>query len=247
MSVSNVSVYGELWRYPLYINRFVKIFKFWFKVLNSNNCVIKNVYKELLNDAIHGKKNWAYKLKVLLENYGYGYLWEIQDSIIDGNSLIPCFKQRVIDCFLQEWRSDIGSKPVLLVYKHIKENFEYEPYLDLLNISQRLFITRMRTSAHCLRIETLRNGNNRIDREFRLCQICENGEIEDEYHFMLKCARYRVIRKRYINAYFTLRPSMFKLIELLRSVNHKTMTNLVMFIKCALKIRENMLRQSDLS
>jgi hypothetical protein len=87
----------------------------------------------------------------------------------------------------------------------------------------------------------------RIDRECRLCQIYENGEIEDEYHFMLKCARYRVIGKRYINEYFTLRPRMFKLIELLRSVNHKTMTNLVLFIKYALKIRENMLRQSELS
>jgi hypothetical protein len=93
------------------------------------------------------------------------------------------------------------------------------------NKSQRLLITRMRTSAHCLRIETGRYGNNKIDREYRLCQICENDEIEDEYHFMLKCERYRVIRKRYINEYFTLRPNMFKLIELLRSVNHKTMTN----------------------
>ncbi|XP_060551778.1 G-protein coupled receptor GRL101-like [Ruditapes philippinarum] len=38
---------------------------------------------ELLNDAIHGKKIWAFKLKVSLKNYGYGYLWEIRDSITD--------------------------------------------------------------------------------------------------------------------------------------------------------------------
>jgi hypothetical protein len=27
-------------------------------------------------------------IKVLLENYGYRHLWEIQDSIIDGKNLI---------------------------------------------------------------------------------------------------------------------------------------------------------------
>jgi hypothetical protein len=43
-------------------------------------------------------------------------------------------------------------------YKHVKENFEYEPNLE----SQRLLITRRTTSAHCLRIET---GRYR-DREY---------------------------------------------------------------------------------
>ena len=31
-SSSNVAVYGELGRYPLYINRYIRIIKFWFEI-----------------------------------------------------------------------------------------------------------------------------------------------------------------------------------------------------------------------
>jgi hypothetical protein len=40
---------------------------------------------------------------------------------------------------------------------------------------------------------------NRLDRNERLCQICESStDIEDENHFVLVCKKYSDLRKQYI-------------------------------------------------
>ena len=43
-STCNVGVYGELGRYPLYINRYSRIIKFWCHILQSNNILILKLY-----------------------------------------------------------------------------------------------------------------------------------------------------------------------------------------------------------
>jgi hypothetical protein len=37
-STPNIMVYYELGRYPLIVTRKIRIFKFWMKLLNANNC-----------------------------------------------------------------------------------------------------------------------------------------------------------------------------------------------------------------
>ncbi len=44
-SSSSMGVYGELGRYPLYINRNVRIIKYWCKLIHSNNIIISKLYK----------------------------------------------------------------------------------------------------------------------------------------------------------------------------------------------------------
>ena len=41
-STCNVFVYGELGRYPLYINRFVRIIKYWSKLQTTDNILLKD-------------------------------------------------------------------------------------------------------------------------------------------------------------------------------------------------------------
>ena len=120
----------------------------------------------------------------------------------------------------------------------VKNEFGYEKYLDLSKYkSYRQHITKIRLSSHKLRIETGRYGRNRIDRNERLCQICNCGDIEDEYHFIIICSKYSDIRKKYIAKYYLQRPSMYKFLELLSNKNHKILDNLAIFIKHALQIR----------
>ena len=56
---------------------------------------------------------------------GYGYKW-----VLNG------LKQRLSDCFVQKWRGDMLSKGSLLIYKHIKTDFKYKAYLDVISNSQ---------------------------------------------------------------------------------------------------------------
>ena len=56
------------------------------------------------------------------------------------------------------------------------------------------YVTRLRTVAHDLAIETGRHHQQRLPREERLCSC---GEVEDETHFVLRCHHYSHIRQKY--------------------------------------------------
>ena len=56
---------------------------------------------------------------------------------------------------------------------------------------QRKFLVKLRLGVLTLQIETGRFQRPRLPAEVRLCVICNNGEVEDEAHFLLRCAAYR--------------------------------------------------------
>jgi stalled ribosome alternative rescue factor ArfA len=116
---------------------------------------------------------------------------------------------------------------VLTVYKHIKHDFKYESYLS--SVKNKLFRQR---------IETGRYGQNRIERTERRCEICNSSDIEDEFHFVIMCLRYKWIRKRYLDSYYY-GPSMFKFLELMSFTNIDVVNKLACYLNCALKIRSN--------
>ena len=100
---------------------------------------------------------------------------------------LSTFKSRIIDCFRQEWFGSIDRNRVLDEYKMYKVHFIYEEHLDLVPYNLRCFITRLRISAHSLRIHAGRFGVNRLTRHERLCLNCNLQDIEDVYHFVCIC------------------------------------------------------------
>merc|ERR1712102_158002 len=75
------------------------------------------------------------------------------------------------------------------IYKHIKESFCYESYLDnIQNRALRHALTKIRLSSHRYNIETGRWGKNKIPRADRQCTLC--NVIEDEFHVLNICPRY---------------------------------------------------------
>lgn len=126
---------------------------------------------------------------------------------------------------------------MLDLYHSTKSIFEYEHYLDLVPSNLRLFVTRLRISAHTLRIHTGRYSRNRIPRNERYCQCCNSGQIEDEYHFIIVCPYYQNLRIVYVKQYYRNNPSMFKFIQLLKSENKHTLCKLAIFYKRAIEER----------
>ena len=104
-----------------------------------------------------------------------------------------------------------------------------------------MFISRIRLSAHSLRIQTCRYSRNRLPRNERYCQCCNTLDIEDEYHFILICPCYNDIRMIYIKKYFYVRPSMFKFTQLLQTQNKFLLLKLARYIKESLLIRNNIM------
>ena len=240
LSTSNAGVYGELGRFPLYINRYTSIIKYWLKLNCTDNIILKTIYHRMLCELENGANNWAGNVKYILSKYGFLYVWENPTNIGNINCFINSFKNRVQDEFLQEWFASVGNSSKLLLYKEIKSHFGYESYLDnIVTKKYRSILTKIRLTAHNLKIETGRYARNPIERRERLCVFCDENLVEDEYHFVIECNAYAAIRAKYIKKYYTAKKSMFKFIELFQS-SKNTILNLCKYLIEAFALRNSL-------
>ena len=125
-------LYGELGRTPLLIIRKINMFRYWIKLLKADDTsLIKRIYCMLKIDAdnnvSYNKNNWAYQIKLMLQNLGLGDLWTNQQHC---DIFFPEIKQRILDQYYQSWYSDINNSQRLASYSRIKHSFESESYLD---------------------------------------------------------------------------------------------------------------------
>ena len=232
-------VYGELGRYPLYIHRYIQIIKYWLKIINSDNIILRCVYNQALADTEKGHLNWVSNVKRILNQYGFSFVF-VNAATVNAKLFLPEFKNRIINCFNQEWVTSLDS-PVLVLYKEFKLMCEYEYYLDIIPKSLRFYFCRLRLSNLTLRVQTGRYSRNRIVREERYCICCNTLDIEDEFHFVCICPCYNAIRSKYIKTYFCKRPSVYKFIELLKSKNKNDLVRVSLYVKEALSIRKAIL------
>ena len=212
-STPNMMVYSELGRSPLYIKFYLQILKYLVKLLNTENCILQNVYKDMLYRIDHDNCNsnmWLLCVRNLLSSLGLGDVWLCHNVTNDKLFLSVC-KTRLTDCFLQERNSFFERSSKCLFYKHIIDRFTLQFYLTTdLPTKFISIISKFRLSAHILNIEVGRYSN--IPRQNRLCPVCNS--VEDEYHFILVCPLYDNVRQNYIKQYYWRRPSSFKLVQL---------------------------------
>ena len=97
------------------------------------------------------------------------------------------------------WNDQIQQFNKLQVFKLMKPDIEFESYLtQVKNVKHRQAATRFRISAHKLAVETGRYTN--IERNLRLCSICNLQEIGDEYHYFSNCENEKLkkLRKQFL-------------------------------------------------
>ena len=243
MSTANSAVYGELGRYPLYINRYVRIIKYFIKLytVKQTNCILYSTLCYMRNGAenIIRCNNWITKVRDLLQNTGFVDVWMYPESV-NANVFIPIFKNRLIDMYIGLWLNDLNVKSSLTLYKELKHRFELSDYLNIIqNFNLRKYISKLRLSSHMLKIESGRHTN--IPKNERKCNICNSNDIEDEYHFVIVCPLYTDIRKMYIDKFYYNRPSMHKFILLLTNNKTKVLNKLAIYCKNAFKMRTDTL------
>ena len=201
-TTSNCLVYFECGRLPLRIVRIIRIFKFWFRLLFSDNCILKNCYvwlAEHVDDNISRCTNWAKFIKNELCELGLSDLWYNQENLT-YKIHFPMIKQRIIDNCVQSFYTDMANSTKCLLYKNIVDNFTLQFYLcKPIPITFKKQLSRIRLSSHQLLVEAGRHYN--ISRNERICPLCRK-DLEDEYHFVLVCHIYSDLRKRFIKSYY---------------------------------------------
>ena len=82
-------------------------------------------------------------------------------------------------------------------YKFLKQSWKVKDYLLRTgNVSDRTALTKLRLSDHILAIEKGRHEN--INEPDRTCPFCP-GQVEDEFHFLIKCPTFKYLRKSLID------------------------------------------------
>ena len=183
-STPNPMVYCELGRLPLICYRKLRIIKYWLKLKNTKNCILKSSFEYLCHE-FHTKsncKNWIANVFNILSEIGLRDLF-LEYNHLDAKLIFPIVKQRIIDIYKQSLITEISSSSKCFMYKHLIDHIDLQTYLKKPIYNQyKKCITRLRLSSHCLSIETGRYKNIPLDR--RICPMCKT-DVEDEFHFVL--------------------------------------------------------------
>ena len=195
---SNLAVMAELGRYPLLIDIFINMVKYYIRLLNSDGLLSEALSTSRLLFK-NNKNSWFGCVYALLKYLDIDLTHLLKSKLNVKRYLLSRLKQKYDVLWHQELFNDNfklqhGNK--LRTYRLFKNTFKFEPYLEWGNYNQRKLITKFRISAHNLEIERGRYIGLKVsDRKCKLCKV----DIEDECHFLLKCPNLEKYRSEILN------------------------------------------------
>ena len=197
-STNTEAVYAELGRVCVKKRFHVNILKFYNRLINlDSNRYASKALIMLTMDADSGNCNWVSIVRSLQA------LYDIKPS--DSNFVINCKVQQYFQsCIMEQLNQHIIQDRKLKTYAIFKTTFKFETYLDIIpSFKVRSYLSKLRLSAHNLRIETGRFcGSNNIPRAERICEYCKTLGIhvlEDEAHFLIECPLFSSEREPILN------------------------------------------------
>ena len=223
----NDLVYGELGRFPIYLNSYIKCIRYWLKLVRMNDNRLPAVAYKILRDLDNkGETTWVTKIRRWLCTYGFAFVW-LDQGVGDVKSFMICLRQRIIDCHWQHWDCHLQSSERFSLFRLIKTNNLIDPYL-MMNMNRfiRISLTKFRFGVSDLVIhrERYQPGIRNT-----ICPLCMTGR-EDEVHFVLCCSSLKDLREKYIPMKYYRYPTYFRLVLLLTSTNNNIILNLAMYI-----------------
>ena len=231
---SNTVLYGETGRYPLYIRTFVRCIKYWVKLLKlPSSRICRQAYDMMLLQMEQGKDNWAFKVKTVLSEHGFGIVWLMQE-LGNERKFISEFKDRIICIYKQNWHSDMESKDKYRCFFSFKNVFQAERYFSIITDKwHRILFTRFR-------LRTL--GFNANKRWFDCgtstenpCPLCGHT-VDDESHFLFDCVAFSDVRKKH--SFFKSEVAKRQDVALIvSSTNDQLIQSLAKYIAEAMKMR----------
>ena len=187
---TNIAVMGELGRYPLLLEVFFNMIKYWFRLSKLENCLAADAY--IVSKRLHSENKTSW-YSCIHEIFEYFNIKENSPNI--SKEILKSFHfkynaiwgKRILDN-----RPDLPHGNKLRTYSLFKNIFCHEDYLKWGNYCQRRLITNFRISSHKLEIERGRYFNVPADQ--RTCKLCKLS-VENEIHFLLECPELHVARQ----------------------------------------------------
>ena len=228
-TTANCMVLGELGRLKLekYIES--RMINFWCNLVHSGQEKLSGkVYMilKLLNEQNIYQSPWIQKIKGTLDFLGMSNLWNTCETT-SREWVKNSVERRLLDIHSQHLSSAIFENSHAITYRIFKQSLHFEKYLIDLPKRERIILCRFRCSNHRLPIVSGRYSN--IQRNMRLCNLCNNQSLGDEFHYLFECPFFANGRKSLLSRYFNKRPNPCKIVELFNSGNPKMRLSLVKF------------------
>ena len=173
------------------------------------------------------------KIKSILDNIGLSYLWDFDLSLVNFSWLKNTLEQKLNDIFLQSWSEDVNKNGHCVNYRIFKTSLHIENYLIALNQQDRISLCKFRCGNNKLPINTGRYQC--VARHERVCTLCKNHQLGDEFHYLLECPSMADERKKYLAPHFSSRPNIHKMQALMDTQKYSEISNLAKFCRCIMK------------
>ena len=182
-STPNIAIYGETGEIPLSLKGYRLMLNYWKRLTSMPETCLA---RKALTENVNLRTNWIRTIEKLAITFN---LIEVNDQKFPHKT-----RANISEYFKNAWKNKLRNEdlPRLQVYKIVNSNFDIPKHLEL-PYAKRKIISKIRCSNHVLEIE--KGRHTKTLREARLCNICVNGEIEDEGHFLLNCQVYRNLRE----------------------------------------------------
>jgi len=183
---ANHAIEGDMGWVPPSVRRLVSVIRLWNRLIDMpQDRLTRKIFDW---DYSVCKNNWSFEVKKILENCNLLYMYNecsICDTVI--------VKDKLMEQYVEKWETERGQKLKLRTYNMYKWGYCVEDYVSM-NIDKytRSLIAQSRFGILPLQIEVGRYRGIPINE--RLCVFCANNEIEDEFHLIMLCTFYEVIR-----------------------------------------------------
>lgn len=237
----NQMVYGELGRYPLSVLASVRCVSYWLRLCTlPTDRYASQAYHMLKDLDEKGKQTWASKVRTVLFQYGFGYVW-IEQSVGNRNAFLKEFRQRLTDCFQQDWSAKLADSDRYSLYRTFKYNLVQELYFDAITSRHvRNMYIKFRLGITDLRCNKLRYRSANM--LATMCPLCNNAP-EDELHFMFDCPAYDDLRQKHLSTYDLVFSRSQKL-AILNNPDRAATISLARYVYYAFNLRRDMLALS---
>ena len=150
---TNIGIYSELGRFPLYIDMLKQTFMYWYRLEHSTSNLLQAAFNECKSNTINS--DWYSSILLYSEklNINLSHCKKLSE-----NKFKLYIKKQLRNNFSNFWEdirtSYMQGAGKLSTYFQYKRLFGFEKYLNLKTRDNQVILTKFRISNHCLRIET---------------------------------------------------------------------------------------------
>jgi hypothetical protein len=176
---------GDMGWYPMNIHHKIEIVRLWNRLIAMPN---NRLTKRVFNWNLSHQEKWSMEVGRIFKSV------DMEDHFTARESCnIKVIGDKIKENYRNDWTQKITEKPKLRLYKTFKQELKTENYVSSnISRSERSFFAQLRFGILPIHIETGRFTRKPL--EERTCNICNNGEVEDEEHFLLNCDKYQHLR-----------------------------------------------------